>query len=383
MLRFPALAIVLHAGWLLPGSVVANYVKGGSQRGRQITWMQRRDHEEPEHDWAYTEGLDEEPEHDEDYYRYKIPSPDDGKGLKDGYRPKERKEGDWLIFVGFIFFFVLGCFVIFCYRPRRSEIPPSNERIRQLQARSVISRGQQDEPPVPEPPPPAEEFIQSQTDDVVDSKTITEHLSGKWRGFVEQYHRSTNCLCEFTLVFEDGHVRGNGVDDVGAYSVTGLISKSCRRIAFSKRYIPESKASNGKVNYEENLGHVVEYRGVGAGPEVSTSGLRGTWYIQTSQYTGQGIFHIWPVEGLRSAVAVKASEDFLSKHRTFEISDENICVVCFDHTIDVLLDPCGHIVVCASCAQSLNPHRCPICRSSINQILSSKDIHESVSSEEP
>lgn len=239
----------------------------------------------------------------------------------------------------------------------------------------------------PGPPPPAEEFIQSRDNDVLALEsmgTTAEQLSGKWRGYYEQYGSSQQ-LCEFTLVFERGQVRGDGVDDVGAYRITGLSSGSCRRIAFSKQYVQNSEAYNGEVNYEENLGQVVEYRGIAAGPEVTTSGLRGTWYIQTSEYTGQGSFHIWPLEGLHSDVAMKARKDFLQKNPTFEISEESVCVVCFDHTIDVLLDPCGHIVVCALCAQSLNPHRCPICRSEIQQILSAESaaVNEAVSSEQP
>jgi len=259
-------------------------------------------------------------------------------------------------------------------------------RIGDNNARSVtrISEPEDVTVPEPEPPPPAEEFIQSQGDDVAPS--TSEQLSGKWRGFVEQYHRSTMSLCEIFLVFEGGHVRGEGVDDVGGFTITGLSSEDCRRIALSKQYIPESKASNGEVNYDENLGHVVEYRGVAAGPLLSTSGLRGTWHIQTDQYTGQGVFHIWPVEGLHSDVAMEASKDFMRKRGIkFEVSAENVCVICFDNTIDVVLDPCGHIVVCASCAQSLNPRRCPICRSQIHQILSAKGaaMSNAGSSEEP
>lgn len=312
------------------------------------------------------------------------------KGMKFLPRTDEEnhlpKEGSWTVSGIYLFLAGVGCVVLYCIKPPNTESRTEAAQ-REWRNRARGIREPAEAEAAPSPPVPAEEFIHEQDVGVAAHPAMTataEQLTGRWRGYYEQYGSSQR-LCEFTLVFEGRQVSGDGVDDVGLYSIAGLSSEGCRRIAFSKQYVPASQASNGEVNYEENLGHMVEYRGVVAGPEVTTSGVRGTWFIQTSQYTGQGIFHIWPVEGLHSDAAMKASRDFMQQHPTFEVSTENVCVVCFDRTIDVLLDPCGHVVVCQMCAQTLTRHRCPICRTEIQQILSAKGAAMSLSdsSEQP
>lgn len=294
------------------------------------------------------------------------------------------KKGNWTIAGTYLFMAVILCVVLYIIKPPSPPDPNEQRAIRLARINDARSVREAAEQAAPSPPLPAKEFIQIQDAEVASTDATAEELSGKWRGYYEQYGSSQR-LCEFSLVFENGRVRGDGVDDVGAYRIRGFSSEGCRRLAFAKQYVHESEASNGEGNSEENLGHVVEYRGTAAGPGVTTSGLRGTWFIQTSEYTGQGAFHIWPVEGLHSASAMRASKEFLRKQPTFEISDDSVCVICFDRTIDVVLDPCGHIVVCAECARSLNPHRCPICRSEIQQILSATGtaMTEAGSSEEP
>ena len=39
----------------------------------------------------------------------------------------------------------------------------------------------------------------------------------------------------------------------------------------------------------------------------------------------------------------------------------------FDALIDTGLHPCGHFALCRGCADRLNPRRCPICRTPIQQ----------------
>ena len=48
-------------------------------------------------------------------------------------------------------------------------------------------------------------------------------------------------------------------------------------------------------------------------------------------------------------------------------SDENMCKICYENTMDVLLYPCGHVVICAGCAQKLSD--CPVCRKAITDIV--------------
>jgi len=88
---------------------------------------------------------------------------------------------------------------------------------------------------------------------------------------------------------------------------------------------------------------------------------------------------------LHDSSGVAAGQAFMQKYPTFKVSQDNKCTVCFDRAIDVVLDPCGHIIACGLCAQSLNPQRCPVCREDIQQILSAKggDSHNGTSLEQP
>lgn len=195
--------------------------------------------------------------------------------------------------------------------------------------------------------------------------------SGTWRGYYNQYGRD-HSLCDFSLQFEDGLVSGTGVDNVGHYTITGVYGGPGGRIAFAKEYQAGSTNESGVENRVENLGHLAEYRAEPAGPELG-QGLKGTWYVKTHSYTGSGGFHLWPDVDLYSPEAVEAGSAFVRDHPTFEVSSNNVCAVCFDDPIDVVIDPCGHIVVCAGCAGRLNPRKCPICRDGIRRVLPATD----------
>jgi hypothetical protein len=47
-------------------------------------------------------------------------------------------------------------------------------------------------------------------------------------------------------------------------------------------------------------------------------------------------------------------------------AEENLCKVCFETEMDVILMPCRHLVVCQNCAALLNS--CPTCRQQIGSI---------------
>jgi hypothetical protein len=44
--------------------------------------------------------------------------------------------------------------------------------------------------------------------------------------------------------------------------------------------------------------------------------------------------------------------------------DENICQVCYDNKINILLSPCGHMVICDNCMNFID-NNCPLCRTPI------------------
>ena len=49
-------------------------------------------------------------------------------------------------------------------------------------------------------------------------------------------------------------------------------------------------------------------------------------------------------------------------------SDAGICKVCFDRRIDVVLLPCGHLVVCMTCSATVGS-TCPMCRQRITSVV--------------
>jgi hypothetical protein len=53
-------------------------------------------------------------------------------------------------------------------------------------------------------------------------------------------------------------------------------------------------------------------------------------------------------------------------------AEETMCVVCFDAPKDHIIVPCGHMCVCASCAEQLTKTRtptCPVCREPIRETM--------------
>jgi len=253
------------------------------------------------------------------------------------------------------------CFVILIAAKRYENSDSIGER------RPLLSEGERRG--VVAAPPSAREYVSGQESAATTNVPMKVLPSGIWRGYYDQFG-TTHQVCEFNLTIQSDMVQGSGVDDVGAYTLEGLYAQATGRLAFKKQYIRDSHAANG-LSSNENLGHCVEYRGTCAGPELG-QGVRGRWTVQTSMYSGSGVFHIWPVVDLQGPAAAEAGEAFVREHPTFEVSDDNICAVCFDRAIDVLLDPCGHIVVCAACSQRLSPRRCPICRVAVSQVLPAK-----------
>ncbi|XP_065843608.1 baculoviral IAP repeat-containing protein 7-like [Oscarella lobularis] len=62
----------------------------------------------------------------------------------------------------------------------------------------------------------------------------------------------------------------------------------------------------------------------------------------------------------------KTNEDEL-REKIVELEnriDANLCKICFEDDMDVLLEPCKHLVVCSACALSIR--LCPTCRKDIN-----------------
>lgn len=66
-------------------------------------------------------------------------------------------------------------------------------------------------------------------------------------------------------------------------------------------------------------------------------------------------------EQLQEAVEQLGLEDELAG------GDEHLCVVCLENQRDVVLVPCGHMVLCRFCCAGIinNSSECPVCRETI------------------
>mmetsp|Transcript_15605 Transcript_15605/g.36831 ORF Transcript_15605/g.36831 Transcript_15605/m.36831 type:complete len:538 (+) Transcript_15605:28-1641(+) len=185
--------------------------------------------------------------------------------------------------------------------------------------------------------------------------------SGAWRGYYT-YERINRDVCEFQLHFaSNGAVSGQGVDDVGTYTISGTLGRD-GVVAFRKKYARGSRNHLGLVN-EDNEGHTVAYKGRLIG-EFLGAGFKGTWAIRNRGTNSDGKFHLWP------AMESFASAPPAASFQTFQVSEDSECVICYERAINTCLHPCGHIAMCSQCAGQLPaPRTCPICRTSIQSVL--------------
>ena len=110
--------------------------------------------------------------------------------------------------------------------------------------------------------------------------------SGPWTGFFLQPILPGRHWMELQLKFQNGSVRGEGRDWVGAFLVNGRYDTTEGKCWWSKRYI-------GK--------HDVAYMGYNEG-----RGIWGTWELADPPWRGG--FHIWP-EGMNIGENLSLSQE--------------------------------------------------------------------------
>lgn len=111
--------------------------------------------------------------------------------------------------------------------------------------------------------------------------------SGTWLSSYFQYgrwHTEQKLTLEFNSILSN--VTGEGVDDVGRYKVSGCYSAKTRRIGLEKQYLPNTG------NFLENLGHKVIIQMTW---NMKAQHFRGTWYVTTVKYSGNGMFRLRPM----------------------------------------------------------------------------------------
>jgi len=219
--------------------------------------------------------------------------------------------------------------------------------------------------------------------------------SGIWRGYSQEVGNDFEVV-EFVLNFASASddqpvpVTGNGTDDVGKYSLTGVYEQ--RRLAFQKKYILDTPSSDGHTQSNSSLGHVVEYRAEWAGDDLR-KGIRGIWFFEEgvgSSFFHNGMFHVWPAmdgwqqighkAAMASEVPVKRAEDgeisasldheSCRWHVTgFEVDPKQKCAKCYENPINICLLPCCHTAICRACESGLRTRLCPICYAPVNMLL--------------
>lgn len=115
---------------------------------------------------------------------------------------------------------------------------------------------------------------------------MSENLfpSGPWTGFYN-YEPGERHHMRLHLLFEQGTIRGDGVDDIGAFGIRGRYDAAAGECHWTKTYYGA---------------HDVFYRGFREG-----KGIWGTWEISL---LSRGGFHIWPQGEAGAAMAEEQKE---------------------------------------------------------------------------
>jgi hypothetical protein len=95
--------------------------------------------------------------------------------------------------------------------------------------------------------------------------------SGEWVGYYTYQGKTTRCPMHLTLEFSERTIRGAGLDNPGAFIITGAYDQATGKVSWQKQYV-------GK--------HAVYYAGSYANEEI-----QGDWSLGKSQ----GAFRLWPL----------------------------------------------------------------------------------------
>ncbi len=110
--------------------------------------------------------------------------------------------------------------------------------------------------------------------------------SGPWRGFYLDPRQPGRHGMRVSLTFHGGRILGDGIDDVGTFTIEGRYTVESRECTWSKRYAT----------------HEVVYRGFAEGDSIW-----GVWRIRDTSLRGG--FRLWPVassEGMATRAEVHA-----------------------------------------------------------------------------
>ncbi|CAN6819959.1 unnamed protein product [Brassica oleracea] len=98
-------------------------------------------------------------------------------------------------------------------------------------------------------------------------------------------------------------------------------------------------------------------------------------FMKTTEYIISN--EVTPSVPLPRAVTVEAGDDSVH-YPSFSCADyeskgssggSGVCVICEDASSEAACVPCGHVAGCVSCLKEIKNKKCPICRTSIDQVI--------------
>ncbi len=130
--------------------------------------------------------------------------------------------------------------------------------------------------------PPISNIKSSLIPNSTTATTTNIFQSGTYNMRYYQYHKWHGPSL-VQLEFKDGHVHGNGHDDVGSFTVTGNYSTSDNHLTLFKQY------KRGTGDRYENLGHQVT---IDLKWNDSVQYFNGKWVVKTANYSGEDKFEL-------------------------------------------------------------------------------------------
>lgn len=92
----------------------------------------------------------------------------------------------------------------------------------------------------------------------------------------------------------------------------------------------------------------------------------GAGELQLSQDAGMYLMRERELSSLQQHMRNSRAQNAYQQQRPVE-REEDLCKICYDREMEVVLLPCGHLVLCSLCAQKVSD--CPVCRRTITNTI--------------
>ena len=119
--------------------------------------------------------------------------------------------------------------------------------------------------------------------------------------------------------------------------------------------------------YESSKTALKVFLGIFSGVGLFISGMIAWKYYKKLQQEREARVNLDNIARARSERGSRPARRVSGDHDSSSLS----CVVCLGAEREVILLPCGHVAVCADCADTLvsQGHQCPVCRANIDTVM--------------